>query len=380
VALTGTYDSGLVTLSVVIAVLASYTALDLAARVQAATGLPRYAWLAAAAIAMGGGIWSMHFVAMMAFSLPGMGVSYDWKLTLLSLLLPIAVTAFGFFVAIQPRTGWVGLVLSGLVMGLGIAGMHYTGMAAMQMGAGLSHKTGWVIASVAIAISAATLALWLAFQRTSAFQRILAAIAMGFAISGMHYTAMQGAVFTMAPMDGAMAPLGAQTPLALWIACITIVILTLGLAAALFDRRIASRAEREAAALRQVFETSHLYQGLMTAEGVLTYANSTALAGINAILASVVGRPFWETPWFTGTGGMPQKVREAVQRAAAGEAQNLPMTLQLPIGERSFDFSFRPVKADGKVVAIVPEAIDVTARRQAEQPCTRRRKWKPWAI
>src|SRR5882724_5325062 len=133
----GSYDYGLVAFSIVIAVLASYAALDLVNRVRAASDWSRYAWLAAAALAMGGGIWSMHFVGMLAFSLPGMDIGYDWSLTFLSLLLAIAVTAGGFFVAIQPQTGWVGLVLSGLVMGLGIAGMHYTGMAAMRMQATL---------------------------------------------------------------------------------------------------------------------------------------------------------------------------------------------------------------------------------------------------
>src|SRR6185437_9769060 len=184
----GSYDYGLVALSAVVAALASYTALDLAARVKAAAGWSRYAWLGAAEFAMGGGIWSMHFVGMLAFSLPGMAVDYNWTLTLLSLLLPIVVTAFGFFVAIQPGTGWVGLVLSGIFMGSGIAGMHYTGMAAMQMSAEVHHRTGWVIASIAIAIGASTVALWLAFQRTSAIQRLLAALAMGAAVSGMHYT------------------------------------------------------------------------------------------------------------------------------------------------------------------------------------------------
>jgi NO-binding membrane sensor protein with MHYT domain/nitrogen-specific signal transduction histidine kinase/ActR/RegA family two-component response regulator len=371
VQLAGSYDYGLVALSMVIAALASYTALDLATRIRPSGAWSRHAWLGAAAIAMGGGIWSMHFIAMMAFGLPGMAVSYDWKLTLLSLLLPIAVTAFGFFVAIQHRTGWVGLVLSGLVMGLGIAAMHYTGMAAMQMAAGLSHKTGWVIASIAIAVGAATVALWLAFQRTSALQRILAAIAMGFAISGMHYTAMQGAVFTqMMAMDHSAAPLGGagQTALAFWIAGTTIVILVLGLAAALFDRSIASHAEREAAALRQVFETSHLYQGLLTVEGGLIYANASALAGIRATLQEVVNRPFWETPWFSATPGAPQRIKAALRGAASGEARNETMTLELPIGSRSFEFSFRPVRdANGKVSAIVPEALDVTARLQAEQ-------------
>src|SRR5260370_11011568 len=148
---------------------------------------------------MGGGIWSMHFIGMLAFSLPGMEVGYDWALPLLSLLLPIAVTAFGFFVAVQPGTGWVGQLLSGLVMGLGIVGMHYTGMAAMQIPADQRHDRLWVAISILIAVVAATVALRLAFERTNARQRVLAAFAMGVAVTGMHYAAMHGLTFMAIP-------------------------------------------------------------------------------------------------------------------------------------------------------------------------------------
>ena len=151
----GTHDSVLVGLSILIAAAASYTALDLATRMRATSGWPFRAWLATAALAMGGGIWSMHFVAMLAFSLPGLEVGYDLRLTLLSLMLPIAVTGLGFFVVNRPGAGPVALCLSGLVMGLGIAGMHYTGMAAMRMPADLRYDHLWVAISVLIAIGAA---------------------------------------------------------------------------------------------------------------------------------------------------------------------------------------------------------------------------------
>src|SRR6266403_712750 len=101
----GAHDGSLVTVSILVAVLASFAALDLAARIRASSGRLRYAWLAAAAFAIGGGIWSMHFVAMLAFRLPGVEVGYDLALTLISLILPIAVTAFGFFVASTQRLG-----------------------------------------------------------------------------------------------------------------------------------------------------------------------------------------------------------------------------------------------------------------------------------
>src|ERR1051326_1546077 len=126
------HDPVLVALSVAVAIFASYTALLLAARLRASSGQFRLWWLAAAAIALGGGIWSMHFVAMLAFSLPGVPITYDPYITLASLLFPIAVTAFGFAV-VAHRSDPFWLAFSGVVMGLGIVAMHYTGMAAVRL-------------------------------------------------------------------------------------------------------------------------------------------------------------------------------------------------------------------------------------------------------
>ncbi|GEP07412.1 MHYT domain-containing protein [Methylobacterium oxalidis] len=248
----GTHDFVLVALSILIAAAASYTALDLAARMRASSGWPCRAWLATAALAMGGGIWAMHFVAMLAFSLPGLEVGYDLRLTLLSLMLPIAVTGLGFFVVNRPGAGPLGLCLSGLVMGLGIAGMHYTGMSAMRMPADLRYDHLWVAISILIAIGAAIAALWLAFQQTSVSVRLLAAAIMGFAVSGMHYAAMQGSVFSAhASVDHAHGIASVnQTYLALWVTATTFLILVLALAAAMFDRHLSQASEHEAAALR----------------------------------------------------------------------------------------------------------------------------------
>ena len=256
----GAHDANLVALSILIAVVASYTALDLAARMLAASGRAYGVWLATAALAMGGGIWSMHFVAMLAFSLPGQEVGYDLGLTLASLALPILVTALGFFVATRSENRPVAVMLSGLVMGLGIAGMHYTGMAAMHMSADLSYDHLWVAVSILIAIGAAIAALWLAFLNTGVVQRLLAATVMGLAVSGMHYASMQGAVFTTrSSIDHAhgYASVG-QTYLALWVTGTTFLILVLALAAATFDRHFAHRAERESAALRESEERFRL--------------------------------------------------------------------------------------------------------------------------
>ena len=192
---TGTYDPYLVALSFLVASFASYTALDLGGHVPLAQGPTHRIWLAAAALTMGGGIWSMHFVAMLAFMLP-MPMSYDVGLTVLSLMLAILVTGGGFYVISRPGVSRPRLVLSGVFMGLGILSMHYTGMAAMRGPVELSYDRLWVALSVMIAIGVATAALWLAFRTTDPGQKLVAAIVMGLAISGMHYTGMRAAVFS----------------------------------------------------------------------------------------------------------------------------------------------------------------------------------------
>src|SRR5882762_159427 len=222
---TGTHDPYLVALSILVACVASYTAIDLGGNVRAARRLARRAWLAAAATTMGGGIWSMHFVAMLAFSMP-IPMSYDIGLTALSLVVAILVTGGGFYVISRQSASPLHLVLSGIFMGLGIVAMHYIGMAAMQGHAELSYDQLFVALSVVIAIGAATAALWLAFRTTDIWQKLIAALVMGLAISGMHYTAMRGAIFTAhAPVHEAQvnATLD-QTNLALGVAGVTFAI------------------------------------------------------------------------------------------------------------------------------------------------------------
>src|SRR6185437_1163379 len=123
------------------------------------------------------------------------------------------------------------------------------------------------------------------------------------------------------------------------------------------------------ARLRTIFATSYAYQGLLKPDGTLIDANPTSLAGIGAAREDVVGRPFWDTPWFAGTPGMSDIVREAVARAAGGDTVRQEIRINLPVGGwRWFDFQLRPVRdPDGAVVAILPEAIEITERRQAEE-------------
>jgi NO-binding membrane sensor protein with MHYT domain/two-component sensor histidine kinase len=203
----------------------------------------------AAAITMGGGIWSMHFVAMLAFIMPT-PMSYDIGLTALSLVVAMFVSGGGFYVISRQSRSPLRLVLSGIFMGLGIAAMHYIGMAAMRGHAELSCDPLFVAVSLVIAIGASTVALWLAFRTTDLGQKLVAAVVMGLAISGMHYTAMRAAIFTAhAPVHEAQVKASLdQTSLALAVAGITFIILVLASVASLFERKRAEEALRQAQA------------------------------------------------------------------------------------------------------------------------------------
>jgi PAS domain S-box-containing protein len=126
--------------------------------------------------------------------------------------------------------------------------------------------------------------------------------------------------------------------------------------------------EASVARMRAIFETSYQYHGMMTTDGILLDANPTSLAGIEARLEDVVGKPFWQTPWFTGTPGMPEQVKAAIPLVASGQTVRQEIVVNLPTGRRAFDFAMRPVfNTNGEVIAIVPEAIELTERRAAEE-------------
>src|ERR1700691_524900 len=243
------YDPTLVLLSMGVATWASFVSLDVAARIWSSGGWVRLGWIVAAATAMGGGIWSMHFIAMLAFSLP-VSIGYSVPITLLSLAIAIDVTAIAFAIIAGGR-GWRRLVAAGFIMGCGVAGMHYTGMAAMQLPADITYDPWIVAASVVIACIAATTALWIALRDKGAWWRAGAACIMGAAVYGMHYTGMEAACFTAVP--SILRPVALQFErgsLALIIALATTLILSLELLSSKLDQRFAAFRAREAEILR----------------------------------------------------------------------------------------------------------------------------------
>ena len=162
-ALTGSYDYNEVARSVLIAIVASYLALDLAGRVTVAKGRARLAWVSGGAIAMGFGIWAMHFKGMMAYHLP-VPVEYHWPTVLTSLLLAILASALALYVASRRTMSWVEAVTGGAIMSAGIAGMHYVGMAAVRLPATTRYSPLIVILSILLAILFSLIALLMAFD------------------------------------------------------------------------------------------------------------------------------------------------------------------------------------------------------------------------
>ncbi|GAB1544140.1 hypothetical protein NUACC21_68160 [Scytonema sp. NUACC21] len=244
--MSSTYDQGLVALSIAIAAVASYTALDLAGRVTAAEKRVRLAWLIGGAIAMGIGIWSMHFVAMLAFSLP-IPIAYDLKTVLCSTLPAIVASGGALFLSSRRFLGMRRLLIGGVLMGMGIAAMHYIGMAAMRMEAHTHYDPLLLVLSVVIAIGASIAALWIAFHlrirssRTGELSRILSALLMGAAISGMHYTGMAAASFTPTKTVSSVLTNHAKSSLTLLgigIGIATLVILGFALLTSFVDRRM----------------------------------------------------------------------------------------------------------------------------------------------
>lgn len=201
-----THEPWLVALSLVVAIQGAYVGLSLAVRVRGAQGAGRRLLLAGAALSLGVAIWSMHFVAMLAARMP-VAVDYLVFPTLLSFLVCVLVVGVAVFAASAVPLTPTRLAASAVFMGVGIVSMHYIGMMALHASAGMSHDRWLVGASVAIAIAASGLALWLANRATGRQPLLLlSAAALGIAIAGMHYTAM--AAVTMEP-GGHHAPVSA---------------------------------------------------------------------------------------------------------------------------------------------------------------------------
>ncbi|MGY5128024.1 MHYT domain-containing protein [Streptomyces nigrescens] len=168
-------------------------------RARAAEGRSRRNWLLTASVAIGSGIWTMHFIAMLGFGVTGSPVHYDVPLTVLSLLIAMVVVGAGLFTVGYGAPGLRSLLLGGLGTGVGVAAMHYLGMAAMRLHGRVGFDPGLVALSVVIAAGAATAALWAALSVRGAVGAAVASLVMGLAVSSMHYTGMAAVHIELTP-------------------------------------------------------------------------------------------------------------------------------------------------------------------------------------
>jgi diguanylate cyclase (GGDEF)-like protein len=238
------YDSFTVIVSILVAMLASFTALDMAGRVASSTGKVALVWLFGGGFAMGVGIWAMHFIGMLSMSLD-MVMSYDPTLTVTSMVVAILASVFALWlVCSTPTLPWLRLCGGAVVLGSGVVAMHYTGMAALMFTPGITWNWGWVAASVAIALVASGAALWLAFNLREGHGRVTAlrlgaSVVMGCAIAGMHYTGMAAANF---PMHSHATHMGVNSNwLAVVVTVVTLAILGITLLVSMLDARLQAR-------------------------------------------------------------------------------------------------------------------------------------------
>ncbi|WP_256844483.1 MULTISPECIES: bifunctional diguanylate cyclase/phosphodiesterase [unclassified Pantoea] len=255
-----TWDSVLICVSLIVAFIASFTALDTAGRVAVSRGWSARFWLLVGGIAMGIGVWAMHFIGMLAMMMPMM-MRYDTRLTILSLLVAIlaSVLAFGQTVGGLHLTRQR-LLRGTLILGAGVVVMHYLGMYALLIEPQPEWNALLVALSVLIAFAASGLALWLAFHLRQGdhhlmLMRGLASLVMGIAIAGMHYVGMAAAEFSHSSM---MQPHGVSNAgLAVWVTLITLTILGITLLSSMLDAqlraaRLATRLNRANQELRQL--------------------------------------------------------------------------------------------------------------------------------
>jgi PAS domain S-box-containing protein len=275
----GTYNVGLVVLSILIAMVASYAAFNLGERVSASAGQRRWIWLTSGAIAMGFAIWSMHYVGMLAFVLP-VPVLYHVPTVIMSLIAAVPGTAVALYIVSKKAMRGVDTAIGGICLGGAVVAMHYTGMAAMRSAAMHHYRLNLVILSVVVAVTFSSVAAWLAFRfrrfhEGFTWTRFGGASLMGLGIASMHYTAMAAAYF----MPGSTPPLRhtvqVSTLGAFGIGTTTLLLLGTSLATAWFDRRLQNERllQRLYRELRDVINTVPAHAWSALPDGNVDFVN-----------------------------------------------------------------------------------------------------------
>jgi PAS domain S-box-containing protein len=380
--LIGSYNYTLVALSVLISMFASYAALDLAGRVTAAGGWIRAVWLLGGAGAMGTGIWSMHYIGMLAFILP-ISVAYHWPTVLLSLFAAILASVIALYVVSRRKFGPSQAVAGSVLMGAGIASMHYIGMAAMRLRAICQFNFFLVVLSVVFAVSISLAALWITFhfrdKKTGIGREKLAgAVVMGAAIPVMHYTGMAAASFTPSGMPADLSrAISISTLGTAGIAAVTFIVLGLALLTSWVDRRFAAQT------LELQEERLQRSEAYLAEAQRLTHTGSWAwrVAGRDALHLS---EEWYRIYGFEPENGSPT-FEECLQRTHPEDRVKWQGALDRAIAEKSdYEVEFRIILPDGSVKHIhtvghpvlnasgdlaqfVGSSTDITQRKLAEE-------------
>jgi PAS domain S-box-containing protein len=380
--LIGSYNYALVALSVLIAMFASYAALDLAGRITATGGWTRSVWLLGGAGAMGTGIWSMHYIGMLAFVLP-VPVAYHWPTVLLSLLAAILASVVALGVVSRQKMGASRAVAGSVLMGAGIASMHYIGMAAMRLPATCQFDSSLVVMSVVFAVLISFLALWITFhfrdeKKGIGWEKLAGAVVMGAAIPVMHYTGMAAASFTPSgtPTDLSHA-VSISTLGTAGIAAVTFVVLGLALLTSWLDRRFAAQT------LELQEEKLQRSEAYLAEAQRLTHTGSWAwrVAGRDALHLS---EEWYRIYGFDPENG-PPAFEQLLQRTHPEDREKWKGAIDRAIDRKSdYEVEFRiilpdaatkyihtvghPVlNASGDLVEFVGSSTDITERKLAEQ-------------
>jgi PAS domain S-box-containing protein len=373
--LPGSYDYRLVALSVFIAISTSHTALDLGERVNTARGRTRSAWLVGSAATMGIGIWSMHFIGMLAFNLP-IPVAYHLPTVLLSLVAAISGSAVAFWVVSREKMGRVQALTGGVLMGAAVAGMHYIGMAAMRVSAICYYNPLLVVLSVLIAVIAALAAIVFTFGHRDDFRgitpaRLASAGIMGAAIFMMHYTGMMSANFVSAAALSDMSAVVSISSLGLGgIALGTLVVQAAAILTSSTDRRLAKQA--------QELETSRRFRQIADFSRnvlVLSKPDLSEVLFVNRAYETIWGRTLeslYADPnsWLEGVHQEDRgRVEDHVQLLSEGKAvENLEYRVIRPDGAMSWVRlqAYPILDEQGRCDRVVVIVHEFTMRKRAE--------------
>lgn len=367
----GTYEPALIILSLLIAVMAGYSALDLAGRVAAARGLPRVAWLAGGAVALGSGIWAMHFTGMLAHELP-FPVSYDLPTVIFSLIVVIVIAVPALQISGGAQLTPLRLASGGALVGAGILAMHYSGMWALRR-VELTYNPALVALSGVIAVGAAIVAIRVAFAlreetgKLALPRKFGAAVILGIAIAGMHYTGMAATTFT--PLDEPTNALDLSIialPLGIGIAVVSLLILGMAIGLSLIDRRL----DRQSRALmladqqyRSLFDRHPDAVFALDNAGVCQSLNPTAAAFLGRREIDLVGQNLITL----APESEQSRLRAALERVQAGEPTQDTLTWPDPTGVlRQLRVTYVPMVLDQSVTGAYLIAHDETARYAAE--------------